>query len=167
MQKKKKRLLAFFTGLLLILVLIMGVAIGYLIQNNDKKEGDQNEVVEEEDAQEDQSEDEDMVIHTDYGDLYYPEQWSAYLKTEQNMEDDSLQVSFSAHLEDQDFLMFQVTIGDSEDTEVGELTDSSGTKRKVYMSVVEIEPGADLSEEEQQRLYAMQEDLNYLIDHLA
>ena len=63
--------------------------------------------------------------------------------------------------------MFQVTIGDSEDALVGELTDSSGTKRNVYMSVVEIEPSEELSEEEQQRVYAMQEDLNYLIDHLA
>jgi hypothetical protein len=35
------------------------------------------------------------------------------------------------------------------------------------MSVFEIEPSDMLSDEEQQRLYAMQEDLNYLIDHLA
>ena len=58
-------------------------------------------------------------------------------------------------------------IGESEDTEVGELTDDSGAKRAVHMSVFELEEDPNLSSEEQQRVYAMQEDLNYVIDHLA
>ena len=108
-----------------------------------------------------------VTISTEFGNLYYPEQWSDYLETSQEWENDSLVISFSAKIREVEFPMFQVTIGNSEDALVGELTDSSGTKRNVYMYVVEIEPSEELSEEEQQRVYAMQEDLNYLIDHLA
>lgn len=169
MKKKKTRSgsQTLLIVLLVIIVLILGVAIGYQLQGNEKpaqKEEKQNEAVENTDMNHNQPE--DMVIHTEYGDLYYPEQWSEYLKTEQKMDNDSLQVSFFAHLGEQDFPMFQVTIGESEDTEVGELTDDSGTKRSVYMKVTELEGTDELSETEQHRLYAMQEDLNYVIDHL-
>ena len=166
-KKKRSRLQTLLIVLLVIIVLILGVAIGYQFRSNEKstqEEDKKNEAVENTDVNDGQPE--DMVIHTEYGDLYYPEQWSEYLKTEQNMDSDSLQVSFLAHLGEQDFPLFQVTIGESEDTEVGELTDDSGMKRTVYMKVTELEGADGLSETEQHRLYAMQEDLNYVIDHL-
>ena len=62
--------------------------------------------------------------------------------------------------------MFQVVVGDSDEVEVGTLTDESGTQRKVYMKVTELEEEDALTDTEQNRLYAMQEDLNYVIDHL-
>ena len=167
MKKKKRKGQAALIVLLVIIVLIIGVAIGYLIQDSGKqsqKEEKQSEIVENADVKDDQSE--ELVIQTEYGDLYYPGQWEENLKIEQTMDNDSLQVSFSAHLGDKDYLMFQVTIGSSEDTEVGELTDSSGTKRTVYMKLTELESMEQLSETEQHQLYAMQEDLNYVIDHL-
>ena len=46
------------------------------------------------------------------------------------------------------------------------MTDNGGTKRTVYMQVYELEGDSELTATEQNRLYAMQEDLNYLIDHL-
>lgn len=167
MKKKKRKGQAALIVLLAIIALIIGVAIGYLIQDSGKqsqKEEKQSEVMENTDVKDEQSE--ELVIQTEYGDLYYPGQWEKNLKTEQTMNNDSLQVSFSAHLEDKDYLMFRVTIGSSEDTEVGELTDSSGTKRTVYMKVTELKSMEELSETEQHQLYAMQEDLNYVIDHL-
>lgn len=167
MKKKKKGLQIVLIGLFVIVALIIGVTIGYLIQNNGRSSPDgemQNGIAER--AEERDNYSENMVIHTDYGDLYYPEQWSEYLKTEQVMNNDSLQILFSAHLGDKDFPMFQVTIGDSDDTEVGEVTDNSGTKRTVYMRVKELEGVEELQETEQHQIYAMQEDLNYVIDHL-
>lgn len=167
MKKKKKRRQPFLIVLLVIIVLTIGVAIGYLLHDTGKSspsEKKQSEVVENGDEKADQLE--DMVIDTEYGDLYYPEQWAEYLKTEQKMSNDSLQVFFSAHMGDKDIPMFQVTIGESGDTKVGELTDDSGTKRAVYMNAPELEGLDDLSEAEQHQIYAMQEDLNYVIDHL-
>ena len=108
-----------------------------------------------------------MVIETEFGDLYYPAQWSEYVVTSQEASGDSLSVEFAARIGEGEYPMFKVTIGDSEDTEVGELTDDSGTARPVHMSVYELEEAPELSEEEQQRVVAMQEDLNYVIDHLA
>ena len=168
MKKRKKKGQVGLIFILIIIVLIIGIAIGYLIQDSGKQslkeEKTSSEVVESADVKEDQSE--EMVIQTEYGDLYYPGQWEEYLKTEQTMDNDSLQVSFSAHLGDKNYPMFQVTIGDSEDTEVGELTDSSGTKRTVHMKVTELEGLEELSETDQHQLYAMQEELNYVIDNL-
>ena len=108
-----------------------------------------------------------LVVETEYGDLYYPAQWGEYLSTSQETVGGSLSVVFSAKIGETEYPMFQVTIGESEDTEVGELTDDSGAKRAVHMSVFELEEDPSLSAEEQQRMYAMQEDLNYVIDHLA
>lgn len=117
-------------------------------------------------APEDSSED-SMVIETELGNLYYPAQWSEFVTTRQEALDESLSVEFVAQIGGNEFPMFRVTIGDSEDTEVGVLTDDAGTTRAVHMSVIELEGASGLSSEEQQRMLAMQEDLNYVIDHLA
>ena len=50
---------------------------------------------------------------------------------------------------------------------VGSLTDDTGTQRNVYLHVEELPADSGLEETEQTRFYAMQEDLNYLIDHLS
>ena len=57
-------------------------------------------------------------------------------------------------------------IGGEGANSVGTLTDSAGTSRNVSINVDEIVQDPDLTEGEQNRLYAMQEDLNYLIDNL-
>lgn len=184
--EKKQKSSSFFV-LILVIVLIVGVVIGFLISQRNSSDpvsdssasaqsGSDEEANQLTDSTQSNSIPESNVvtpapeyvtISTELGDLYYPEQWSDYLESSQEWENDSLVISFSAKIREAEFPMFQVTIGNSEDALVGELTDSSGTKRNVYMSVVEIEPSEELSEEEQQRVYAMQEDLNYLIDHLA
>ncbi len=107
-----------------------------------------------------------LSVDTSYGTLYYPEQWGEYLLTEESWDAETLQVSFSAQINGTVYPMFQVVVGDSDEVEVGTLTDESGTQRKVYMKVTELEEEDALTDTEQNRLYAMQEDLNYVIDHL-
>ena len=46
------------------------------------------------------------------------------------------------------------------------MTDDTGTQRNVYLHVEELPADSGLEETEQTRFYAMQEDLNYLIDNL-
>ena len=58
-------------------------------------------------------------------------------------------------------------IGDDSSEVVGSLTDDTGTQRNVYLHVEELPADSGLEETEQTRFYAMQEDLNYLIDHLS
>lgn len=161
---------------IILVCLIAGVAVGYFIAGG-KETSDEGTTSLAGDATVDSesststvaqadSTPEFITISTDYGDLYYPEQWNEFLVTEESKEGDSLIVSFSAQINDVTYPMFQVTIGSSDDTEVGELVDSSGTTRTVYMSVTEIENVDELTDSELRRLYAMQEDLNYLIDNL-
>lgn len=168
-KRKKRRKETILIILFIILAVIIGVVIVYFAQKTggvEKEKENQNQTAIAEQNEQDATEPEYMVIVTEYGDLYYPEQWKEYLKTDQTMDGDSLKVSFSAQINDMEYPMFQVIIGDSEDTEVGELTDSSGTKRSVHMKVEELGQTENLTEIEQQRLYAMQEDLNYVIDNL-
>ena len=108
----------------------------------------------------------DVIISTEYGDLYYPDQWADLINTEQVKAGDTITVSFSTRIDDTSYALFDVTIGGEAGALVGELTDSGGTKRSVYIKTSEIPEDPDLDEGEQNRLYAMQEDLNYLIDNL-
>lgn len=109
---------------------------------------------------------EESKIETAYGTLYYPKQWEEYVTTEQQENGDTIVVSFVATLHNTSYRLFEVTIGGTEGAAAGELTDAGGTKRTVYMQVDELEADPALTATEQNRLYAMQEDLNYLIDHL-
>lgn len=109
---------------------------------------------------------EDVVVDTKYGVLYYPEQWREFVKTEQESKDDAIFVTFTAEINEKTYPLFGVTIGGNGENPAGEITDSEGTKRNVYIYVEEIQEDPSLTEGEQNRLYAMQEDLNYLIDNL-
>ena len=108
----------------------------------------------------------DIIISTQYGDLYYPDQWTEFVKTEQKSENDVVVVSFGAEINSKVYPLFEVMIGGEGANSVGTLTDSAGTSRNVSINVDEIVQDPDLTEGEQNRLYAMQEDLNYMIDNL-
>lgn len=110
---------------------------------------------------------EDMTIQTGYGDLFFPAQWREFLVTDQTEGDnDTIEVSFSAKINGKTYSLFTITIGGDEDTPAGTLTSSDGTQRNVYVQIEEIQESNLLDESEQNRLYAMQEDINYLLDSL-
>lgn len=108
----------------------------------------------------------DTVIETDYGNLYFPDQWQEFLVTNQTEGDGTIAVSFSANINDKEYSLFTITIGGEEDNPAGTLTASDGTQRNVYVQIEELTADDALSESEQNRLYAMQEDINYLLDSL-
>ena len=98
---------------------------------------------------------EEIVIGTAYGDLYYPAQWEEFL-----------QVAFSGKIDEALYPLFTIIIGSGDGVSAGTLTGGDGTQRSVYVQITEVTGNAALSQIELNRLYAMQEDLNYLIDHL-
>lgn len=107
-----------------------------------------------------------IVIETEYGNLYYPDQGTECVQIDQSTAGNALVVSFAAQINDVQYPLFKVTIGEGDGSKIGELTDSAGTKRDVYLQLEEIQEDPNLNDGEQNRLYAMQEDLNYLIDNL-
>ena len=108
---------------------------------------------------------EDILISTAYGDLHYPDQWREYLQVQQSTEGDELTACFTASFDGKAYVLFNVIIGNKEGDVVGKITDAQGTVRDVAIRVPEISMEG-LSEDEQNRIYAMQDELNYLIDHL-
>lgn len=109
---------------------------------------------------------EEVVIGTAYGDLYYPAQWEEYLQVDQTEDDESAQIAFSGKIDETLYPLFTIIVGNGDGVSAGTLTGKDGTQRTVYVQIVEVTGNAALSQIELNRLYAMQEDLNYLIDHL-
>lgn len=110
---------------------------------------------------------EDAVVHTDYGDLHYPDRWQEYVTIRQEQNGNTIAVTFETKSGEETYELFKVLIGDDSSEVVGSLTDDTGTQRNVYLHVEELPADSGLEETEQTRFYAMQEDLNYLIDHLS
>ena len=109
---------------------------------------------------------EDVVIHTDYGDLHYPDRWQEYVTIRQEQNGSTITVTFETKSGEKAYELFKILIGDDSGEVVGSLTDADGTQRNVYLQVEELAADSDLKEPERTRFYAMQEDLNYLIDNL-
>lgn len=108
----------------------------------------------------------DAVVHTAYGDLCYQEQWASFMKTTETTEGEGVVISFETEINGVTYRLFTITIGAENGTYVGVLTDDAGVSRDVYASVEELELAEDLTDTEAHRLYAMQEDINYVIDTL-
>lgn len=113
-----------------------------------------------------ESGDSDTVVHTDYGDLHYPERWREYVTIRQEQSGDTITVTFETESGEKTYELFQILIGEGSGDAAGKLTDGTGVQRNVYLRAQELPADSGLEGSEQTRYYAMQEDLNYLIDHL-
>ena len=109
---------------------------------------------------------EDIVIRTDYGDLHYPDRWQEYVTIRQEQNGNTIAVTFETKSREETYELFKVLIGDDDSAVVGSLTDDTGTQRNVYLHVEQLPDDSGLGETEQTRFYAMQEDLNYLVNNL-
>lgn len=107
-----------------------------------------------------------VSIATKYGELRYQEQWTETMLTAQKTDGDNVVVEFTASVGENTYPLFDVIIGEAEGSPMGEITDGSGTKRSVYFNVKEIGDISALTQDEQNLLYAMQEDVNYILDNL-
>ena len=142
----------------LCVIFVCGLLAGC---GNDKVQEEQNDNVSANTSPE------DVVVHTDYGDLHYPDRWQEYVTIRQEQNGNTIAVTFETKSGEESYELFKVLIGDDSSEVVGSLTDDTGTQRNVYLHVEELPADSGLEETEQTRFYAMQEDLNYLIDHLS
>ena len=150
-------------GYLLCVALLCGLLAGC---GNDNVSKEQNVPKEQNEATSTAAIPEDVVVHTDYGDLHYPERWQEYVTIRQEQNGNTIAVTFETKSGEKTYELFKVVIGDGSGSVVGSLTDATGTQRNVYLQVEELPADSSLEETEQTRFYAMQEDLNYLIDNL-
>lgn len=108
-----------------------------------------------------------MRVETRYGDLCYPVQWGGALEVVRTVDGDAMTISFRTSVRGVQYTLFDVTIGKEAGALIGNLTDENGVSRPVYARMAELEFPADFTEEEKNRLYSMQEGLNFLMDNLS
>lgn len=107
-----------------------------------------------------------IAVDTTYGKLYYQEQWAEFMKVEQTTEGDILLVHFYAEVNGANYPLFTLSIGGGDGDPAAVLTDADGVQRDVYVIIEEIMEQDSFSEEEQNRLYAMQEEINYVMQNI-
>ena len=96
----------------------------------------------------------------------HPDRWQEYVTIWQEQNGSTVTVTFETKSGEESYELFRILIGGDGSDVVGSLTDSVGTQRNVYLYVDTLPEDSGLEEAEQTRFYAMQEDLNYLIEHL-
>lgn len=106
-----------------------------------------------------------IAVETSCGSLQYPLDWEGLFTTQETETDYGTSVTFSADYDGAPIALFTLNIGGGEGQPVGTLTASDGTERSVNMVISELMlEGADA--DTANRLFAMQEDVNYVIEHL-
>ena len=113
-----------------------------------------------------QAESKGIVINTKFGNLYYQDQWEDFMQIEQSEGDTYVIVAFEADIDGIRYPLFHLTIGEGEGEPIGQITDAQGVKRDVFVHMEEIGIISELTEGEQNRLFAMQEEINYVIENL-
>ena len=61
--------------------------------------------------------------------------------------------------------LFELSIGGGEGEPVGKITGTDGATRDLYLRLIELGDMSQLTEGEKDRVYAMQEALNFVLDH--
>lgn len=150
----------------LIAVTLAGCGNRPVQEQPDPTEPQQIESVEATDAVDELVIPDHVVVSTPYGNMRYSDQWAEFMKTEQQMDGDVLQVFFAAVINEVEYGLFTVTIGGSEGEPVCMMTDPAGVQRNVYVSVEEMVSISALTDDECNRLYAMQEEINYIIENI-
>lgn len=109
-----------------------------------------------------------MVIATERGNLYYSDEWEGVVSTTQETLGDSLVVTFTTDAEGQSIGLFKVYIdgSDSDGFVAGSITDTSGNLHPVYIQVDDHSNLDGFDEGTKDRIYAMTDGVNTLIEHL-
>lgn len=105
-----------------------------------------------------------IQIETPYGNLSYPKKYEEYLKTAEQEENGVYRLVFSTDINDRNYELFTVVInGDEDGIHLGQIKDKDGSEKDVYVKANDLGDLSDLSQDEQDQIYGMQEALNDLL----
>ncbi len=104
---------------------------------------------------------EKMEIETPYGTLYYPAEHQSDLNVVQEDVNESYYVRFMTNMENTEQILFELVFSG----ESGELLGSLGTTN-VYLNVFDLQMEDSWSEESKNKIYAMQEGLNSVVESI-
>ena len=101
-------------------------------------------------------------INTGFGTLYIPQKYEQLLKAEV----DSDTIKFITEQDGKTYTLFDLRIGKEVGQLAGTLTDKRGTSRNVYVTVYELGDISELAQDKQDKLYAMKEAVNVVVENL-
>lgn len=105
-------------------------------------------------------------VKTPYGELKYQNRWADAMFAEQTEDGENVIVSFKAKINEETYQLFDLTIGELEEEPAAEMKDSKGNVKNIYVYMYEVIPGPDMSEEDLDQVYAMQEEINSILSFL-
>ena len=108
-----------------------------------------------------------ISIETPYCTLYYPGQWAEGLETEVTGEEFDTVVAFYGTVAEEKQLLFRLYFGGAEGFPVGILETEDGVMLDVTLEIAELELSDSRSQEDTDRLCAMQEAMNDVIGYLG
>ena len=109
---------------------------------------------------------EPLTIDTPYGQLLYPVSHADHLEIiTEDGEVYSLQ--FCCTLDGRRLPLFTLYFGGTQGSPAGTLSDAEGNETQIYLVIEDLIFGEDWSEEEKILAYAMQEDVNFLLENLS
>ena len=117
------------------------------------------------------SEDGSVVFDTPVGKLYYPYERAEYAKIAETTEDTAYIADLYGVVGKKEFKLFSIYINKKalESFLIGNVTDAEGHTYSASILIEELEAAdswSDTTEEEKDLLYAMQEDMNYIVEQI-
>lgn len=155
-RKISKKIVIILSVILVILIILAAVLFMKKSENNDVTQSESFSPMGNEEAG-----DSAMTIETKYCNLYYPARWEQQLETKEKGDS----VSFYSVIGNDTTKLFEVVFGSEEGSLVGHL-DIDGKSVPVCFIFDEIIPESNWDEKVTFSVYAMQEDLNYVIEKL-
>lgn len=158
-MKKENKLIITILCVIILILSSLCVTIGLKSQNKKEEISEQPSVLSTVEQQ--LQEEEAIKIETKYCNLYYPQNWESQLRTE-IVEDGDYTVKFYGTVEGKEEQhIFSIVFGETEH-ELGSFKKGDETV-KVCLDFEEHTMNEEWTEEEKNTIYAMQEDVNYLI----
>ena len=108
----------------------------------------------------------DFEIETPHCTLYYPAKWKEQVRIE-TVEGNAFRVEFYGQVEGKEEQhLFDIAFGGEEGYTLGHLITKDDSKIAVNIVSYDFAPGEGWQDAEANIIYAMQEDINYIIDKL-
>ena len=153
---KKKKLVGILTIILVVLIVIavvLGIKNGKAGSSGESSTNVEGNVVE------------GIPVETKYGDFVVSDQWYDYFEYEID-EEDEYTVKFCAKYEDVEVVLFSLVFGETEEgTFIGEIGHNDGNVN-VYINLTELEFPEEIPAEKKNAFYAMQEEVNSILEQL-
>lgn len=115
------------------------------------------------DGTEESLENYDVCIETQYCTLYFPGQWNQYLIIKEN--DDAIGFYAEVGSVEEQYL-FTISFGNMKSDFLGKILTKDEAEVDVYVDIAKIVPETSWNQDEMSIIYAMQEEINYVISNL-